>query len=321
MRSESHAPLDLNAAHPSEIQDTLGVDRLLARRIVMDRKLYGRFERPEDLSRVQGAGQLLVDAGIEVESGEIGGLTLCQIATVSSEDHPIVFWGPPDFVRGSIEVRNESRAMLSGVSIRVEETDIRTKDGVPLRWLQAQVPLLPEEQRKIHFRIPIDPHTPAGIHTAELVAGRSRERVAIAVSERSRIGVTPALLSLPNAPDAAVDRDVIVHNSGNLPVTLDRVSPVMLEDRDLLPRLAREVSRKSTHPTWDQVVGSISDEVKRADAHGALKVRVKDGPIALEPGETAIVQLEFSIPTHLHKDRRYIGRVSLHNARLIVDIH
>lgn len=68
------ARIDVNSADGAALQALPGVGRTLARRIVEERTVRGRFGRKEDLMRVRGFTRELVEGiGPFVTFGELGG--------------------------------------------------------------------------------------------------------------------------------------------------------------------------------------------------------------------------------------------------------
>ncbi|MGH9350205.1 MAG: helix-hairpin-helix domain-containing protein [Vicinamibacterales bacterium] len=333
MDNAAQDKVDLNNAAPRALATLPGVGRLLARRIVLDRKLHGAFDTLEDLERIEGVDPTLVrELATYVEVREpgkdpaAGRLSLVTLPVEAPKDDPsaaarVVLAGTPELIRGTVVLQNIGKGPLHTANVRLENVVFPNAAGPRTIRLMLPGSISPGEQRAVAITLPIDPHTPPGTYTAELVVGQERHPATILVSERYSQTIAPSILSILNEPGAKTERRIVVRNEGNVPITLDDFGGVGLEEVDLQCRVIRETVRKTKHPTWDELVGTASDELKKTFAQfDLLRVRVKNKPVRLEPGATAVLTITVQIPKNLPARRRYRGRVRMYDSSLTFEL-
>jgi len=329
-------PADLNTARSRDLAELPGIDRILARRIIVDRKLYGGFNRVEDLVRVEGVSPALVQSLtglVKVQPPEtrlfaprlrLGRAPEPSEAAAAAEPappEPATFFGPPSFIQGHVVLRNEGEVTLQSAFLRLENSDLRTPHGVPLEGLRIPTAIAPGQQLRVTVNLQIDPTTPPGEYHAELVTADERQPIVVQVSENLSLAVSPQIVSVPNTPAARTERRIVVHNSGNVAVTIGDLGAAVVEERDVVCRVVRETVRKTEHPTWDEFVGTASDELKKSLAQvDPVKIRTKSQPVRLEPGQTAPVDLEIHNPKNARRGRRYVARLRLYSVTLIFEL-
>jgi hypothetical protein len=320
----SEQRIDLNTARRRELQSLPGVDPILARRIVMDRKLYGVFYRLEDLTRVEGVSpRLLANIAQQIRiripeaDAPVGRVTFSPSGENVDLLEPVIFWGTPESMEAILVLRNEGEAMVSGVILEVENSEIRDADGLPLTRLKLPYPIWPGEQRRIPAKVQIDASTAPGEYPADLVSGTERLNATFYVSERLLLRATPSHITLRNSPGAANQRKVVIHNYGNVAVTIGDIGGIVIEEAGLECRVVRETVRHTKHPSWDQLVGTASDELKKQFSHEMLRIRTTNKPVRVAPGETAVLDLEVQIPKRLRRNRYYVGTARLYNTAIV----
>lgn len=328
MDNPAEQKVDLNTAVPRDLAKLPGVDRLLARRIVLDRKLYGAFQSLEDLERVEGVSPRLVETlANQVEVGSTAWNTAAgRLCLVPREKGPkdqaaVVFAGTPELIRGTVVLRNDGEGMLHGAVVRIENTTLQSADGLPMRRVMLPGPLGPGQQRATTVTFALDPHTPPATYKVDLVAGRDRHPAIVVVGQRYSLTMTPSRLAILNEPGGKSEHQVVVRNEGNVAIIIDDVGGVGLEEIDLECRVIRATVRHTKHPTWDEVIGTAADELKRTFAQfELLRVRVKNKPVRIEPGATVVLTLQIQIPKQLPARRRYRGRYRSYDSSLTFEL-
>jgi Helix-hairpin-helix motif len=315
--------IDLNTATARDVAALPGVDPLLARRIIVDRRLYGPFRSPEDVTRVEGFSTTLFTSladRIDVSLPE-GGLPATrliveQIGEIGDAPKPIVFAGPPGSLSGSFVLRNDGDAMLQASLLRLESDTLRTPDGAPLGRLAIGVALPPGERKRVVVRLRVDPLRPPGSYEATLVAGEKRYPVTILVTEQLATVLSPPNLVLPTVA-GKYERRLIVRNDGNVSLTIDDIGVLFLEDADLPGQAFRGTLLKTDHPKLDDLIGTVVDELKRNSAElGPLLVRTTNKPIRVEPGGNALLILEAEVPQNLPRRRNFVATIPIRDATL-----
>jgi competence ComEA-like helix-hairpin-helix protein len=308
--------VDLNVARMREVAAVPGVGPLQARSIVLDRRLYGRFQSIEDVRRVPGVSVKLVKllAGrFKVDPPER------EIPVVIHFDgkEPIYFAGPPSAVRGEFVVRNDGDASVCAVALQVESGKLRTDEGVPLARVALGLPLGAGERRRVALKLRLDPSTPPDTYHATFVGGTGRHPVTILVSEHFATRFSPPAIMLPTVA-GKYERQVVVRNYGNVPIIIKDIGAVQLEDKALQCRVIRETIRNTSEKsTLDQLVGTAVNELKKDFALiPPLRLRAKNRPVHIEPGADGLLILEVNVPMKLPRGRDFRASAVVYDTRL-----
>lgn len=322
MDQQNGERIDLNTVSVRELKQLPGMDRLLARRIILDRKLHGSFRSLADLARVEGVDaefisnvSRFVNAAGADYTGVPAGLAFDRDQTEGAQHPDLTFFGSPEFLRGDVPLRNHGSSPFQVTSLRIEGTELKTLHGSRLDRLQATFSIPPGQSVKLPVTIQLDPSTPPGVHKVELVAGTERWTASLHVAERTSASLAPSRFVLSNLPAAKTERQVAVRNEGNVPITIGDLGAVQVEDRDLICRAIRDAVKRLEDPPWDKFVGAVSDELKKSFAQiEPMRIRTKNKPVTIQPGGTAVLDLEIQNPKNVRKGRYYVARARLYNA-------
>jgi Helix-hairpin-helix motif len=325
--------IDVNMAAARDLAALPGVDRLLARQVVLNRKVYGPFHRVRDLLRVEGMSERLllgiadlVDVRPHAIDDTVGHVQIRPAAgaeeqpEVAEAREPVLFAGSQGSLRGTLIFRNEGGAGLHGVSVLVENTDVRGPGGAPIPAIRLPMVLAPGDQRRVTIPLEIDPTTPPGRYTADLVAGHERQRIALIVPTWYTVRIRPSTITVLNIGHDKSEFQILIQNRGNTRIAVGDVGAVPMEETDLC-RVIRETVRRTEHPTWDELVGTAADQLKKTFAQfESLRVRTKNKPVTIEAGATELVVLEVQLPKSLPKRRHYRARARIFDATLTIEV-
>jgi hypothetical protein len=326
MEKQNGERIDLNTAGVRDLRAIPGVDRLMARRIVFERKLHGDFMSAEDLARVEGASADFIAHLSQYVSAEPGPFPHSRgrigfVQPEGGETAELAFWGTPEFLRGTVPLRNEGGATFNGVSLGVEGSELRSLHGERLERLQAVFSIGAGQSAHVPATIQLDATTPPGVYRVEIVAGADRRAASLHVLERTFASLAPSQLVISNAPGAKTDRQVSIRNEGNVPITISDVGAVPVEDRDFACRAIRDAVKRLDNPNWDRFVGAVSEELKKSFALiEPMRIRTKNKPVTVQPGETAILDLEIQNPKNTRKGRFYVATARVFNTILSLDL-
>jgi hypothetical protein len=176
----------------------------------------------------------------------------------------------------------------------------------------------PGDSARVRLRLRLDPHTPPGRREVEVLVGDARTTAVLEVAEHPRVRITPPAVAVSGPPGATLTARVVLANLGNVPVPLDRLGAVTLDEdggvcRSLDGALRAE-GENGLQAVLDEAVRRVAGT--RVDH---LRVRVGD-PSAVEPGETRAVDLELRLPSDLSAGRTYQGMLRLVGASLLVQV-
>jgi Helix-hairpin-helix motif len=325
MDQQNSQRINLNTAKVRDLRELPGMDRSLARRIVFERKLHGAFRSLEDLARVEGLDPKLIEhvSGlIEVEETEFA-VAPSRVKfdcdrSKAEEKPPFAFWGTPQSVLGTVQLRNEGGSTQNQVSLRLESGELKALHG---KQLQLTSTIAPGQAATVPVALQLDPNTPPGVYKTELIAGEDRCPAVIYIVERIAVSVAPTRFMISNVPSAKTDRRFVIHNDGNVPITIEDLGAAPIEDRNVRCRTIRETLRKVDHPTWDEFVGTAADEFKKTFAQiDPIRIRNKNKPVTIEPGETTAIELEIQNPKNARRGRHYIAHLPFYNMMLTFEL-
>lgn len=229
-------------------------------------------------------------------------------------DAPIVLVGQPGSVRGEVRLRNDSRDR----TVLRDGRLVGAEDGGRAGKLRP-IKLKAGETRTVPLTLHLDPTTPPGEYRHELEVGGLRREAVLRVVERVDLRLQPSSLRVENRPGQTVTRTVLLTNRGNVPLTLDRVDPVVLDDVLLDCRILRRAlaALDEETGTFQEFLDELVRQAKRAlDETGLLPVRLAAGSVELQPGEATAADLEIDLPSGLDPRAEYRGRVGVYGASL-----
>lgn len=233
------------------------------------------------------------------------------------EDEPIIFYGPPDRLQGTIRLHNTSTEKLKLSSVALDAPHMLGPGRVPLRQLQLAARLSPDEQAKVPATIQLDSSTPPGKYEAVMLLGERKQRVQVHVTENIDLRGEPKRISIYTEGDLVFKREVVIENAGNVPLRIGGLCIVPLADAMELRTAIQhglaeacdqkpEAALKAFLCAWsEQQIGTLS--IARDD-------------ITLNPGETRPLALTFTLPSDLHRFRRYEANLPLYNASLSLEV-
>jgi hypothetical protein len=235
-----------------------------------------------------------------------------------AEDEPIVFYGPPARLRGTLRLHNRSSEKLKLPAVALDLPKLRGPALQPLGQLPMLARVYPNQQVRVPAVLNLDPSTPPGTYEGSLQIGDRRHPVRVHVTEQVDLRVQPTSVSLFTEGELVFPRDFVVENAGNVPLRLGHECIIPIGDAAELHAAVRqgllgaceakeaEDVIKSILCAWSQQqVGTVS--VKRDD-------------ITLEPGETRPLTLTFSVPDDLKPFRRYVADLPLYTASLHLEV-
>ena len=235
-----------------------------------------------------------------------------------ADDEPIIFYGPPGSVRGTVRLHNRSTEKVKLSAIALDFPKLRGPAREPLDSLSMLARVYPNQQAQVPAVLNIDPSTPPGTYDGSLQVGERWQRVRVHITEHIDLRVQPRSVSIFTEGELVFPREFVVENAGNVPLRLGDDCIVPLGDALELRAAVRQGLRdacgaskgedvlKSLLCAWsDQQVGTMS--VKRED-------------VTLQPGEARPLTLTFTLPSDLRRFRRYVADLPLYTASLHLEV-
>ena len=257
--------------------------------------------------------------------------------TGQADSGTIVLVGRPGALKGELFLDNPGEARLvfrgaavSSLQISGEAKTGRELSGVPPveSMIVAQkvpaVTVRPGERRRVPLKFALSPNTPPGEYHASLQLADRTFPVVFHVVEQLSLEISPAQLVLRNDAGATISKQVVLHNRGNVPLEIDELSAIPLDDELLNCRILRGVAAavdSEEKIDLDSVLAAFARHSRLAlDQAGILRVRNRSGRLTLQPGEIRAVTLEFRLPESLEKRSRYRAILPIYTADLVIVI-
>jgi hypothetical protein len=229
---------------------------------------------------------------------------------------PILLVGPPPRLSGRVTVANRGTDKL-----KVKALDLRLKKA-PARTfaLQLAARVAPGASTAFTAQAVVDETMPPGAYEAEVDLDGEPRPAVLHVLERRELSVNPETFDVVGAPGESVTHPAVIANSGNLDVTLPKVTLAAIGEDGALQSLFHvamaQRGRDGHVPALDAYAALLSEsevepvKVLFGDAAGAT----------LAPGETRAVQLTFELPARLARHRFYRGAFLIGRTRCMLEL-
>lgn len=240
------------------------------------------------------------------------------------ENGPIVLVGQPASLRGDLYLRNSSpeRVVLRKLPLASGEQVAALRSARP--GFAPAVRLSPGIIRPGHtgpvsLSVSLDPYTPPGEYHAEMDMAGRMVPVVMRVTERVDLRISPAELVIENRPDQTFQKQIVVTNTGNVPLTIGKLGSVFLDDELLICRTLRAAAAAvgdDLRPLEEYLARILLEAKHVAESSGILRVHSKAENEILQPGEVRPIDLEIRVPAALDRRGRYRGVLALYTANL-----
>lgn len=182
---------------------------------------------------------------------------------------------------------------------------------------------LPGSQARVPVSLSIDPHTPPGKYEAVFDVAGSDQRAEIEVLPVEKLMLSPRSVSIIAAPGEVVAVDLVLTNSGNVPLELDILGMLVLQEEEQvclsLQRGLAEVKKKPEAQSYEVFLNAVADSLaERKTDFG--KVRLADGAVTLEAGESWFGPVAIHCPRDMIAGRQYRALLKARSGQLFVKI-
>jgi hypothetical protein len=232
------------------------------------------------------------------------------------ESMPIVLVGSPQRLIGRVDLHNPGEstvvlrhARLSGLAGADHDHALPT---VVLRGSQA---------RAVPLNMTVDPAIPPGEYHCELqVGGRTRPAI-VHIVEDVDLTLAPQVMIVENVPDEKQHKQLIVRNDGNVVLTVGEIGRLELEDDLIWCHLGRTalgpLAEREEVDINDFITAIVKAGAEEGRRTGSLVVHNASGTVEVEPGTSAAIDLEITVPDGLHRNSRYRGITPLYTEDLV----
>ncbi len=253
---------------------------------------------------------------------------------------PVVLAGEPHKLKGHLLLHNRhpqrvvvrdallqplspelERSLQGAVGTRAAKAATPARLAIGERTLPVNLlaVLAPDQRSRARVKVALDRHTPPGVYHAEIRVGDQLVPVELHVAESLRLDLTPAELIVENRPGGRQHKQVVLHNGGNVPLTIGNIGAVVLDDelaecKTIRAMLAADDLERRSVGDW--LSAYLRHGRQQLDGTGMLWVDAQDAPFELAPGETRTVELAIRVPDSLDPRSRYRGVAFLYDQSL-----
>ncbi len=237
---------------------------------------------------------------------------------VGQQDEPVVIYGPPGELRGTLRLHNPSEERIRLLRLRVEVPDLRGPAGEAIEALQVGARLEPHQQATAQAVLRVDPSTPPGTYAGSLVLGEKRHPVRVHVCEDLQARIEPRHLTLFTNGQTTFETTFVVENLGNVPFHTGSlcVAPLLDSARlgdSLHKSLASAQKRDPQEVFRDVLVAWAQKQV------GTVKLLRDD--VLVRPGQTSIGKARIEIPRDLEPHRHYYANLGIYAVPGRLDVY
>jgi hypothetical protein len=237
-------------------------------------------------------------------------------ALFADGEQPLVLVGPPRGVRGEVRIQNPTDRKLivrqplltvtppAGAGGKARKAAAAMPDvGIALRRIVVRA----GSSKPVPLTLTLDPRTPPGTYHAKLQVDGEERQVVMHVTEDVALELAPTELVLVNAAGRKIQKQIVVTNPGNVPVTVKTIGTVVLDDELAHCRALRGALADvgDTMKSLDDFTVALGRRYKSVYETSAL--RVQNDEATVEPGDTLAIDLTITLPDKLDKRSRYTG--------------
>ncbi len=222
-------------------------------------------------------------------------------------DRIVALSGPTEALRLPLAVRNTSGDPIQLAEASLSEVrHVGSKTSLRVEPVPVQISLAANGVTRAQVRLRLAASTPPGRYEGQVeLAGQSRS-LTIDILPQVKLNIRPDAVVLDAADGSQQSVAVGFDNRGNVPLTIDLAGAYPLgEEIAIAPdRLKGEaIAGGSMAAIFDRVIGREPAPALRS--FGVLDLRMPDGPIVLQPGETGAAKVAVKLPGNLSPTARY----------------
>lgn len=247
-----------------------------------------------------------------------------QGAVLPNAAEPLVLIGPPRGIRGEFRVQNPTerkiivrQPLLKRAAAAPRGKGAKAVTPIPEEALALRrIVVRPGQSRPIPIALTLDPTTPPGTYEAQLDVDGEMRTVLMHVTEDASFSIAPDELVLPNRPGEKMQKQVVITNHGNVPLSVRTIGTVVLDEELAHCRALRGALDEvgDTMKNLDDFLIALGKRYKAIYATLVLKVQNDKATIA--SGETKLVDLTITLPEKLEPRSRYTGYAAISTGTL-----
>jgi len=231
---------------------------------------------------------------------------------------PVVIYGPPGELRGTLRLHNPSPERIRLAGLRVEVPDLRGPAGEAVETLHLGARLEPNQQSAVQALLRVDASTAPGTYAGTLLLGERRQEIQVHVCEELRARIEPRHLTLFTTGQTTFEATFVVENLGNVPFHTGSlcVAPLLDATRfgdPMLRGLSGAPEREPQEVFRDFLVAWAQQQV------GTVKLYRED--VLVHPGQTTVGKVRIELPGDLKPHRHYLANLEIYAVAGRLDVY
>jgi len=200
---------------------------------------------------------------------------------------------------GELVLINQSadKVKVSALEARPAGRSRRSAHALPATQLILSARVPPRSEARARAVLQLDSHLPPGSYQAQVVCGDQKEALQIEVEEARELTVEPDAFVLRGQAGETLALPIVLSNEGNVPVAVDDLVKVWLEEREWIRRnLGRSLSEGDADDTYEDVANRLLHHLRSSMVapQGGLFEPLPGGAVA--PGEQITRTLPITVP-------------------------
>lgn len=245
--------------------------------------------------------------------------TPAPISLAHAADEPLVFYGPPERLAGTLRLRNRTADKAKLAALALDLPGLVGAAGEPVREVPLSIRLYPGEQVETPVALAMDSRTPPGTYEGKLTVNGASRALVCHVIQNLDLRVHPEVVRLFTEGQREFESRFVAENAGNVPIRLGvRCKAPLIDSMEsraaLRQGLAEACAEGDRGDALRALLGALSDQQV-----GLVEFVRPD--VTLKPGEVYTGTATVVLPEDLRSFRRYTADVELYNAKGLLEVY
>ena len=221
------------------------------------------------------------------------------------KEQEIILNGKPSSMSGYLQISNSLNETVKVRSVALTDNSKKAeRTDLNISWK-----LLPGEKKLQQLNFTLPSETPPGEYTRYLDIGGVKQKVKLVVQPNIEINVFPTHFTLQNsAPGTKQTIIFTLVNTGNLPFQIPEIKHIAALDMDFLCRAFGFAFRDAKANNFNDTLNSVTENIKQNLADW-LSAKVKEAGNSINPGESTLCHLDFTVPKNADAKSDYSGNI------------
>ncbi len=230
---------------------------------------------------------------------------------IGCRDAEILLSGPPQALLGYVTLENSHNEPVFLQELAFSKSSSRSAVAIPKAGLTINSVLMGGEVRRQTLSISMHPSTAPGTYRSTVEIGGVKREISVVVQETLEIELVPSeIVFFGTKPGETCNKEVLLVNKGNIPVIVPTIKHNTTVDMDLICRNLAFALRKDKESGMQETLDVFIRGMKNDVASWAT-VTVREAGQLVQPGETLVLHLAFTLPKDIQPTWLYEGDIRI----------